>query len=490
MSVSSHERVSREDMVTFVNACFSCTGQSEFYGDSAGQAVSIQFLHEYILGNYRRLYARTLAAGINDFNKAQIVGNLLATGRSTPRSFAKEEGELVFAALDSLPAPRALRVLEALREHGVNNRRARAVARRYLASRRDPVFTAVKYRNKVRVVASHAHARLPGEMSEFLFAGWKKKKFETPLFELVRAAHFSAEAVYALPYTVAEGFARKHRIPRDEFLTRIEPNLTALERLRLQSNARSHGAGNVVMDLRGVPLTRLAIYVASLSREEREGRRAEIDAAFDEAARRAFKRARSNVGLGRVAAILDRSYSSFGSAEKRKRPLAIALGVSKLLAAAAKEYRAIWTPALPDDDELLFTAHGQTDLAEPLLRALEWGAETIVIVSDGFENDPPHGAAEVARVFRARLDPRRLVSIVHVNPVFDAETYAPKAIGPAIPTVGLRDAEDLLTVLGFARFAEGAAPLSQLEDYLAGRVQELLHAGHAKTSAAPSEVSS
>ena len=193
------------------------------------------------------------------------------------------------------------------------------------------------------------------------------------------------------------------------------------------------------------------------------------------------------VGYG----FIDRSYSSSGSAEKRKRPLAVALGVSKLLAAAAKEYRAFWTPALANDDELFFAAHGQTDLAEPLLRALEWGAETIVIVSDGFENDPPHGAAEVARVFRARLDPRRSVSIVHVNPVFDAETYAPKAIGPAIPTVGLRDAEDLLTVLGFARFAEGAAPLSQLEDYLAGRVQELLHAGHAQASTPASfEVSS
>ncbi|MEZ4361539.1 MAG: hypothetical protein R3B48_15235 [Kofleriaceae bacterium] len=95
-------------------------------------------------------------------------------------------------------------------------------------------------------------------------------------------------------------------------------------------------------------------------------------------------------------------------------------------------------------------------------------------MSDGYENDPPRGAAEVARVFRQRLDPERRVSIIHLNPVFDAEHYAPRALGAAIPTVGLRDAEDLLTMLGFARFADGSAPLSELEAYLATRVRGVL----------------
>jgi hypothetical protein len=57
------------------------------------QAVSIGFLHEYILGNYRRLYARSLAAGVNHFNQALIVENLLATGRdATPEQRREEAG--------------------------------------------------------------------------------------------------------------------------------------------------------------------------------------------------------------------------------------------------------------------------------------------------------------------------------------------------------------------------------------------------------------
>ena len=45
------EEVAREDLVMFINACLSCTGQREFYDDAYGQKVSIDFLHQYILGN-------------------------------------------------------------------------------------------------------------------------------------------------------------------------------------------------------------------------------------------------------------------------------------------------------------------------------------------------------------------------------------------------------------------------------------------------------
>jgi hypothetical protein len=85
--------------------------------------------------------------------------------------------------------------------------------------------------------------------------------------------------------------------------------------------------------------------------------------------------------------------------------------------------------------------------------------------------------AEVTRLFRTKLDPARRTTIIHANPVFASELYAPRGIGTHVPTVGVRDAEDLPTVLGFARFAEGAAPLSELEDYLAARVPRLLERG-------------
>lgn len=485
------EVVEREDMVMFINACFACSGQREFYSDGRGQHVSIDFLHQYILGNYRRLYARCLAAGINHFNKAQVIVNLLASGKATAPSQREEEGQLIYEGLRSLPTHRAYRVLESLRDRRVNNRRARAVTRRFLAERRDLPFEALKYRNKLRAAAAHSHLRLEGELGPFLFRGWRKHLFATPLFEAFRQAHYAKEAVFELPYSIAEGFASLHGIPRDVLLERIEGKMTVAERLRLQGAAERQEV-ELELDLGRLGLTRLAIYLLSWSVEERREQRARIEAAFAASARRVLQRAPQR--LGKVAAILDRSYSSSGSSEKRRRPLAVAWAAHHLLRAAAREYRAFWTPGLPprplgeasegsdaseasgagEGDELALSAFGQTDLAEPLLAALEWGAELVILVSDGYENDPPRGAAEVARVFRTRLDPERRVSIVHLNPVFDAEHYAPRTIGEAIPTVGLRDAEDLLTMLGFARFADGAAPLGELEAYLAEKVRGVL----------------
>lgn len=462
------ERVGREDLVLFINAAFSCTRQHEFYTDAGGQALTIEFLHQYILGNYRRLYARTLAAGVNHFNQSLILFNLLATGRETPAAFREEEGALIRAGLRALPPQRALRLLEQLRERRINNRRTRAVIRDYLASRPDPVFDAIKYRPRVRAAARHAHLPLPAEVGRFLF-GNRKAPFQTELLERFRQAAYSREAVYGLPYTVAEGLARKHGIPRDVFLSRIGAQMTVGERLRLQGVAEETRGVSLDLDLGRVPLTRLALYLLSLPLEARAIRREELQAALTAAARRTVRRAPFR--LGKVAAVLDRSYSTSGSVEKRRRPLAVALAASHLLRIAAREYRAFWT--VPTEEELLVTARGQTDLATPLLDALEWGAEVVVIISDGYENDPPGAADEVARVFRQKFDPEHQVSIVHANPVFDPGFFAPRPLGNSIPTVGLRDAEDLPTMLGFARFADGTAPLSHLEEYLAVRVREL-----------------
>src|SRR5262245_30004644 len=163
------DRVAREDLVLFINACFACTGQAEFYGGAGGQSVSIRFVHEYILGNYRRLYARTLAAGINHFNQALIVKNLLRSGAPSEPMQRHEEGQLILATLLTLPPQRTYHLLRELRRERVNNRRTRALIREFLLRRPDPAFDAVKYRAHVRAAAAHAHLRLPGELGPFLF---------------------------------------------------------------------------------------------------------------------------------------------------------------------------------------------------------------------------------------------------------------------------------------------------------------------------------
>lgn len=471
LTENTENRVAREDLVMFINACFVCSGQREYYGAASEQRVSIRFLHLYILGNYRRLYARTLAAGINHFNQAQILTNLLATGRDTDPSCRVEENALITSALARLPVQRVYRIFGALQVQRVNNRRTRAIMRRYIQTRNQLAFDAVKYRKRMHCAVAHSHMRLDAEVGRFLFQGWNQKGFATEIFEHYRQAHYSQKAVYLLPYTVAEGLAARHKIPRDAFLAGIAGRMTANEKLRAMRTSEAAGV-KLDIDLGRASLTRLAIYLASLPEAKRRLQEPELDEAMRRSAARLTGAARKP--FGRVCAILDRSYSSSGSSEKRQRPLALAIAASYLLRHSAHEYRAFWTPGLAGGSEIAASPRGQTDIARPLIEALRCQPELIVIVSDGYENAPTGATSQVITALRTLVPDGTLPSIVHLNPVFDSETFAPKTLGTNLPTVGIRNAEDILTMIGFARFAAGATPLHELEDYLVTRMASFL----------------
>lgn len=468
------EQCEREDLVMFINSCFAATRQNEYYTDRYLATVSIEFLHQYTLINYRLLYARTLAAGINHFNQLQILFNLLQSGAPADLTQRSEEGALIAAALRGLPPNRVYGLFTRMQQARINNRRTRAVIKTYLNWRREPDFDAIKYRNKFRSAAAHIHFQLDTELGRFLFDPSSQKTYTRPLLNQYRQAQYSAAAIYELPFTVAESLAQKHQIPREVFLQKIQPKMTAAEKMRYQSTAARTKGVKIEFDLSRAGLTKLALYILSLKQSERRDRAVELQAILDSAATKALHRA--PLALGRVAAVLDRSRSSLGSRERRNRPLGVALAASCLLRNAAREYRSFWTPENEETEyEFLTRPAGQTALAEPLLAALEWRPDLIVIVSDGYENDPPQLVDQVARVYRETIGKGNTPEIVHMNPVFDADHYSPRRLGPTIPTVGLRDAEDIPTMLGFARFTAGTTKLEDLEAYLSHRVNRMLN---------------
>jgi hypothetical protein len=454
----------------FVNAAITSTGQREFHSGAGEQSLSLDFLHRYLIGNYRDLYAATLALDINDHNAALIARNLLATAAEADPAQRHAEGRLIARRLTLLPPPRVYRLFRELRRAKVNNRRTRAIMRDWLASRPDLAFDAVKYRAAVKVAVRHAHLSLGDELGPYLFAPHRRVSYATPILEAWRRAHYEHAAVYDLPYTVAEGFAAKHGIPRAVFLERIEPRLTRLERLRLQESARGLKAGSVRADLTTMPLTRLASYVLALPLDDRVRRRTELTAALRAAARRT---AGDQAGRwGKVAAVLDDSFSSYGSGQKRRRPLAVALACHFLLEALAREYVPLWSSGRTD--ALLVRPYGATPLGERVLDGLEHEPERLVIVSDGWDNAPPGLAGEVLRIWRTRLDPGHGCAIVHLNPVYDAADFDVRRLAPTVPTAGIRDAEDLVALVELAQFSEGRTGITELRAHLARRVEGFL----------------
>ncbi len=73
------ELVAAEDVLLFVNAAVTATGQREFRSSAGEQRLSLAFLHEYVRVNYRPVYAAALALDINDHNAALVVEHLLRT---------------------------------------------------------------------------------------------------------------------------------------------------------------------------------------------------------------------------------------------------------------------------------------------------------------------------------------------------------------------------------------------------------------------------
>lgn len=466
-------KVAYEDAVTFINAAFVCTGQREYYGDQTGQRVSIGFLHEYMCVNYRRLYVRCLAVDINHFNRGRIITELLSSSASDDPEERAFEGAMLRQALRHLPAPRALRALDGARRRRINNRRLRAVIRDYLAGRPDPDFDAVKYRGLVRALVAHAHLRLPKERARFLFEGARKTTFETQIFETYRRAHHDKEALYDLPFSVAEGFAIRHRIPRARFLARVQSSMTIRERARAQARLTRANKKHDV-DFSTATLAQLTSHMVNLPVESRRAELSVWRARLDAAAQRTLRYA--PLRLGHVALVLDRSRSMAASSDKPRRPLAVALAVECLVRAAATSCTRFWTAPL--EDSALVVPYGHSDLATQLLAALATEPDLLLVVSDGFDNDPPGGADLVLDGYRRHLDPERRVVIVHVNPVFDDEGYAPRALSAAVPTVGLRDAQNLPAALSFARLADGTASLEEVEAYLHVRAEALLKEDH------------
>ncbi|MER5617776.1 hypothetical protein [Streptomyces sp. NPDC002215] len=470
--------VAAEDVLLFVNAAITATGQREFRSTAYQQQLSLDFLHEYVRVNYRRVYAASLALDINDHNAARIVRGLLENAADASSEEKRTEGRLIAARLAKLPPQRVYRLFRELRAARVNNRRTRAIMRDWLAARPDPAHDAVKYRSGLKAAARHAHLGFEGpadpdgsgEIGDFLFRPRHRPGYRHRLLDAWRRAHYAQGAVEELPFTVAEGLAARRGVKREVFLERMAPRMTRLERLRTLD--RRTGGGDAPLPAHdhrpSTPHTLHDPDVLPLGRAARPPPPAELTRALRTAARRA---AGPHAGSwGRVAAVLDDSYSSSGSGEKRRRPLAVALACHFLLEALAGPgaYTPLWTSGRTDP--LLVRPWGPTPLGFRVLDALELGPDRLVIVSDGWDNAPPGLAGEVLRVWRTGLDPDRRTAVVHVNPVYDADAFDVRRLSPSVPTAGVRDAEDLPALVELAGFAEGRTGAAALYAYLDRRV--------------------
>ena len=452
------DKVRREDLLLFLNAGLTATGQGGFY--HGPERLSLTFLHSYMAENYRELNASMLAAGLSDHNLAHSLYTLLSSGAPEEPEARRKENALIEMAVRRLPPQRAYRLFERLANGKVNNRRARATVRGYLKWRKSLFFDAVKYRKRLKAAVLHAHVPVQSELQRFLFLGAKAKLYSDPLLETYRRAHYDQRALYELPFSVAQGLAARHRVPREQFLKKIAPRMTEREKLRWQR------AGAESFDPARADLVELCLYFLRLPIPERPP----LLKVLRERAQTLTGEVPPSLRELSVATVLDCSYSSLGSATARRRPLALALAVHLTLEAACSTYSAHWSEPVGDLCEL--TPSGQTALGGPLLDALERRPDVVIAVSDARENAPSGAAQAIAAAVEGRLS--KAPQWLHLNPVFDPDDFSPMGLGADWPTVGLRRVEDLSSAFAMARFVREEIDVTELETYFSRLQSEVL----------------
>ena len=463
------ELIELQDFLDFMDAASAATSQREFYHSSSEQKVSLSFFHFYMVYSDRIRYARFLALNINDHNKQNIIFNLLLTGKETPKGFREEESSLIAKTLEKLPPQRIYNLFFKIKKAKINNRRTRAFAKQFISTR-DLDFDAVKYKKKLKKLASHNHIKLADETDKFLYKFKSSKRFDTELFENFRQAYYSQSAVYSLPFTVAEGLANKHGIDRAEFLKKIEPKMTKAEKARYMNSA-SKNKVDFNFDLSSLSATKLFSYILSLDLKERKERKTELQQAISQSAERENKF--EKVDFSSTALVIDNSFSMGGSFQKRNRPLAVCLAVKAIMKVADSRLMVYWTDK--SRVELYTQPRGATSIASKLIDALEAGVEEIIILSDGYENAPYGGVDEVIKCWR-KIDKLERVRFIHINPVFNSSEYQIQSLSAYLTTCGIRDASEIENVLTFARFKAKVKKLSEVDGYQSKMVKRYLNA--------------
>jgi len=113
-------------------------------------------------------------------------------------------------------------------------------------------------------------------------------------------------------------------------------------------------------------------------------------------------------------------------------------------------------------------------LAGAVLKALKDEPELVLIISDGYENEPSGLTSQLIDIYKKKVDTEDRVKIFHINPVFAAEAETTKKLGENIPVAGLRDVKQLQTTYFLLRAREDVMKaIEELKTYLLGKKREI-----------------
>lgn len=446
----------------FIQMAIASQGKATFYNTSEEQLAALLQLHLKQLEVDRKNYAACALLPTSVLSKQIICYNLLANTDSRSNDDIEPERTIIQAALDGMTVSQALRFYVNFIAGGSHRLGAKPLQGQmakklgiYLWKRLTP-FQVVKYASKCKAIVRHCHISpdtgggTDEELGRAELALWLMGKLTDPsdtnvaaLKARLLAGQGDREVLKLLPPNVAQGISRQLGIPAEEFRKVLEGTKAASSRERV---AIAHQAkADIEVDysrLNLLELIRLGhsldLSPESLADATHSGSMAKWEAIRDAIAAKA---AAIKLDIPpKTFFIVDASLSMSGSKEQVNYPIAVAEALARVVMANAEKADPTgpkvglsfppYVMSAMDGAGILdwpLTPQGHTDFRPMVVKALQAGAENIIIVSDGYEN-----AGSVAAI---AAQPCLGTKFFHLNPVPASEVGGVRRFGEAIKPI-------------------------------------------------------
>lgn len=473
--------------------------KGQYYEDSSEQFQRVRNMWVDLFSYDRLLFGLTTLLSGTGYSKGMMSHMMLSTPLSTDQATTDLvpygltnlfESEVILFNLLREKVPRALKNLLFLTgEEGqrrVNNNRTKKVILEYIFNRdqKSLDWLAVKYKKKLAKLVRHAlgwqdlYEVLNGNVRVFnkyigrysgsdvaypvvfhLFnRGPIESNFHYPHIEAYRMLRTASdendiekfkESMKDLPYEVVVGFRNSYNldIPLSEIME--ESVMTDRKKLQMESAAKRVGA-KIEVDYKSQDIYDLwkSFYFKVFSGEIENIN--DIIDAIDQKAKKSDK-----IDLGETVIVLDASASMYGSEERKLHPFLTSLSIVSMIdKVSLVVYVGGKRVSIPSEKvPSVAVPSGDTALWRGLVEAVLMKPETIVVISDGYENSISGMFDHVYRHFR---DLGLEFKLIHINPVFaaDARTGTVRKITEDIKPLAVSDYKFLETEIIFSQMVE------------------------------------
>lgn len=466
------------DILTFVS-------KGSFYHTEDEQVQAIEQKWKDCLLEDRDLFSLATILPGSAYSKGRMNYYLLSNPVNSSSSIVIRdniyllEPTIIQHNLDNESIPRALKNCLMLVNNRVNNRRTQKVILRYIFDRdiQDIINIAIKYKQKLACLIRHAlgkqilygilhhneklfdkyigrYATLSAlDVLDFIFdnldvdkrSGFAKLAQYQDLREHARTSNKKGFMLIAdkkvLPVEVLIGFRNTYKL--DIALSDLleAGKMSDRQKIQLQSTAKREDA-EVEVDYNKQDIYDLwkLHYQKVLSNQAIDD---DLMKAIDDKSKNKL-----DIDIGRTVVIMDASRSMEGSDKRFLHPFLTSLtltsvlpNVEHIMYSGGKWF----TPSQPSQSGLIYPLikpSGPTNLWNNLIEACKLDIDSIVIISDGYENSVK-GAFE--HVYKSITDKK----IYHVNPVFASETASARRLASNLEPIVIDNYKQMKTNLIF-----------------------------------------